>query len=222
MSALLALLWVWPHLPMLKQRIAAALVAARAAVPTATPASNPAIAAPRGGLQATPAPAPGLRFIYEMVANERPLDYLKLARTQWRHEHLADREPYIEVGIWLRYAGLYPLDVARELVGGVGYAGRTFNLAPQAEGTQAEGAPALHLERGDEAVLLIRQRLFDFEAATLRTALTTGSEVDLTTDALRISAHAVTPPEALPALVGHFEIGPRVSNRDPEERTATF
>ncbi len=222
MSVLLALLWLWPHLPMLRQRIAAALVAARAAVATAPPGSAAATPAPPGGLGATPAPAQGLRFIYEMVTNERPLDYLKLARTQWRHEHLADREPYIEVGIWLRYAGLYPLEVARELAGGVGYAGRTFNLAPQAGGTETEGAPALHLERGDEAVLLIRQRLFDFEAAALRTALTTGSEVELTTDTLRISAHAVTPPEALPALVGHFEIGARVSNRDPEERTATF
>lgn len=163
------------------------------------------------------APAPGLRFIYEMVANERPLDYLKLARTQWRHDHLADREPYIEAGIWLRYAGLYPLDIAREVAGGIGYAGRTFNLAPAVEASQP-----LHLERGDEAVLLIRQRLFDFEAATLRTALTTGNEVELSTDALRISAHAVTPHEPQPSLIGHFEIGARVSNRDPEDRAGAF
>lgn len=112
---------------------------------------------------------------------------------------------------------MYPPDIGRELTGGVAYAGRTFNFAPQADGT-----PSLHFERGDEAILLIRQRLFDFQAATLRAALAAGNEVDLTTESLRLSAHAVTPPEALASLAGLFAIGPRVSNRDPDDRVPEF
>jgi hypothetical protein len=152
-----------------------------------------------------------------MLANERPLDYLKLARTQWRHDHLDDSDAYIEVGVWLRYAGLFPLDIGREISGGVGYAGRTFNLAPE-----VNGARVLHLERGDEVILLLRQRLFAFEAATLRTALASGNEVELSTESLRLSAHAITPPENEAALAGLFQVGPRVSNRDPEDRASEF
>ena len=163
---------------------------------------------------------PLLAWIRGEVGTDRePNRNLIVDRVQWRHSHVGDASAYIEVGVWLWYAGLFTIEIGTTVSGRLARgADQEFAQRPELRRWFHVEGPPFVLRRGGRVHLLIRQYLGDAEAQEMRALLEPpAKEVELLRGSLRISLAARSFDGEI-VHAAHLPLPEYISNINPSER----